>query len=185
LRRARCRQQLFFSERKVSGFPSFSLSLAHTNSPPLAQVVASLVILYLQSLPHPIVPPKFYVTFMRIGAIPHTAARTAQIRVLLHKLPVICKTTALRLLLWLHATQLPVEKTAPIFAKFFLRPTNEATATTPAAVLRLVMRMIEQAAYLSFAAEEPLLSPDESTKPSPSPLGMGEYRLETVALYDF
>lgn len=38
--------------------------------------VASLLLLYLQSLPHPIVPPKYYYTYVALNGEPHFHTHT-------------------------------------------------------------------------------------------------------------
>lgn len=151
------------------------------------QAIASLLLLYLRCLPHPVVPPKFYITFLRIGAIPAAATRYAQMRVMVHKLPAVCRNIILRLLSWLRATELPSDRLAQIFTRYLMRPTNDHApegAAAPAPALRVVAQLIEQADYLNFAVEGPVLKPDEPQQPA-IPAAGGDFKLDATALFDF
>ena len=147
------------------------------------QVVAALLILYLRMLPHPIVPPKFYFTFLRLGAIPSPLARLRQIRILLNKQPTVSRSFISRLLTLLRATQLDHTMLAALFSRFLLRPTMELVEQVPlpAPIIKLVVEMIAQAEYLTLQAEEPSLTESASAIPEPP----NEFKLIGFAMYDF
>ena len=151
------------------------------------QVIASLVLLYFKCLPHPIVPPKYYITFLRIGAIPHVASRCVQFRIMIHKLPVVCCNILVRLLSWLHSTELPRDKLASLFARYILRPTNDQmpdTAQSPRPILNVVSQLIEQADFMALNRDAPALTPEEAAQPLPANPD-ADFKLDAVALFDF
>jgi hypothetical protein len=152
------------------------------------KIVASLVLLYFACLPHPIVPPKYYITAMRCGAVSHARVRATQLRILVHKLPGVCRNIVVRLLTWLRASMLPPEMLAGLFARYMIRPTNAHLpdgTSPPAHAVRVVQRMIEQAEFIGLATDEPVLSPEEAAQPLPAPGSAGDCRLEAVAMFDF
>lgn len=147
------------------------------------QVVAALLILYLKLLPHPIVPPKFYFTFLRLGAIPSPVARLKQIRILINKLPSVSRVFMGRLLTLLRATQLDHTMLAALFSRFLLRPTMELVEQVPlpAPIIRLVIELIDQVEYLTLQADEPTFA-DPAAAISEPP---NEFKLIGFAMYDF
>lgn len=152
--------------------------LAQEDNP---QVIASLLVLYLRSLPQPIIPPKFFFTVMRLCAIPSPWPRLRQLRVLVNKLPAVCRAMTTRLLTFLNATSIDKNRLASLFAKYFLRPTLEYTeAPIPLQAVRIVADLIEHAAYISLVTSEPVI-----TDPSAIPEPPNEFKLLGYALYDF
>eukprot|EP01105_Mastigella_eilhardi_P015124 TRINITY_DN343_c0_g1_i2.p1 TRINITY_DN343_c0_g1~~TRINITY_DN343_c0_g1_i2.p1 ORF type:complete len:648 (+),score=201.14 TRINITY_DN343_c0_g1_i2:34-1944(+) len=155
------------------------------------RVIAALLVLYFSAMPHPVIPPKFYFTAMRVGNVGAASgclrARYRQLRVLLHKLPPIARNITLRLVTFLHATQLDSARLALLFAKYLLRPTMDvlnpttAAAPVPTQVVHLVQEMIDQAEFLTLTAEEPALEPPLATMPIPP----NEFKLVGFAMYKF
>ena len=151
------------------------------------QIIASLILLYFRCLPHPIVPPKYYETLVRINSIGHSISRYAQLRIMIHKLPLVCCNILIRLLTWLHSTELPSDKLAALFARYIMRPTNDPIADgvpAPEPAFSVVKQLIEQADYITLAAEAPALTQEEANQPFPAD-PEADFKLDAVALFDF
>jgi len=155
-----------------------------------AQVIASLLVLYFKSLPHPVVPPKYFSTFIRISSISSAPFRFAQYRVMIHKLPLVCKNILVRLLQWLRSTELPLPQLVDIFGKYLLRQSNDhipdGTPIHPQ-VATVVTQLIQQAEYLALAAQAPTFTdPVEiQQQQSNTPPSESDYRIEAEASFDF
>ncbi|KAH3732570.1 protein kinase [Pelomyxa schiedti] len=119
------------------------------------QIVAAVLILYLKMLPHPLVPPSYFHTALRIACIPHTAHRSHQARILIIKLPPIPR-------------RIQLDTLVSVFMPFFLRPPSHsqsgASAPSPApqnptlqrdAANMFVRLLIENAEFMNLSAEIP------------------------------
>ena len=137
------------------------------------QVVASLMVMYLRMLPHPVVPPKYYWTMLRLNAIPNPRARCFQIRILIHKMPAVCKNILLQMFSFLCATGISPDYLSNIFAKFLLRPTLELTDNVPPPCVKAVSLAIEQAEFICLRQPEPYIS-DQNVPPE----NPAEFKLE-------
>jgi hypothetical protein len=150
------------------------------------QVIASLILLYFACLPHPVVPLKFYFTVLRIGVLSHARSSAVQLRLLIHMLPPVCRNIIVRLSSWLYGSKLPPEMLAKLFVRYMLRPTNapnSVNASVPQAAIRAVQCMIEQAEFISMAADEPVLTSTEAAQAEPIPGSADYFRLEALASY--
>lgn len=147
---------------------------------PNPQCIAALLVLYLRMMPHPIIPPKLYWTFLRVGMIPHTGDRACQLRILVHKLPAASRELTLALIEWLNGSQLPVDFLCAIFAKILLRPTLEFgdQQIAPPPCLKVVCSLIVLAPFIAQKAEAPVIPTDPPANPA-------EFKLEGVALFDY
>eukprot|EP00727_Mastigamoeba_balamuthi_P012671 m51a1_g8026 putative protein serine threonine kinase (1159) ;mRNA; f:14879-19850 len=151
------------------------------------QVIAAALVLYLRSLPHPVVPPKYFYSFLRVGAIPAVRSRVEQLRVMVSKLPLVSRNIVVRLLPFLRATQLPTAQLAAIFARYLLRGSPEpppADAPLSPALLRVVSQMIEHAECVTLAADDvaPDTPPDD---PAACAQPGADFKLEAVATFDY
>ena len=129
------------------------------------QVIVALLRLYFMCLPHPVVPPKLYPTFLRVEACKHPQLRLSQYRILVHKLPSISRAIVLGMINFLHATELPVDFLAGIFAEALLRETAQHLppgTPPPPEVLHIVAELIAHAPYIQFVAAAPSFSPEEA-----------------------
>lgn len=147
---------------------------------PNPQCIAALLVLYLRMMPHPIVPPKVYWTFLRVGMISNTCDRASQLRILIHKLPTPSRDLIITLIEWLNGSQLPIDFLCAIFGKILLRPTLEMgdQSVAPPPCLKVVASLIEFAPYINFKGSAPCVPSDPPSNPA-------EFKLEGVALYDY
>jgi len=155
-----------------------------------AQVVASLLVLYFKSLPHPVVPPKYFSTFIRISSISTAPFRFAQYRVMIHKLPLVCKNILVRLLQWLHSTELPTQNLVNIFGKYLLRQSNEHIpdgVPLHPQVATIITHLIQQADYLALAAQAPKFTDptDIQQQQNNTPPNQSDFRIEAEASFEF
>jgi len=155
-----------------------------------AQVIASLLVLYFKSLPHPVVPPKYFSAFVRISSISSAPFRFAQYRVMIHKLPLVCKNILVRLLQWLHSTELPIPQLVSIFGKYLLRQSNDNIpdgVPLHPQVAAIVTQLIQQAEYLALAAQTPTFKdPVEIQQQQQNmPPSNTDFRIEAEASFDF
>ncbi|KAH3758015.1 Ras GTPase [Pelomyxa schiedti] len=147
--------------------------------------LASLLLLYLKMLPHPIIPPKHYWTIAKLGSISKQATRLRQVRVLVNKLPPVSRRLLSALLLYLHSTRISAARLATIFSRFFVRPTMSMSETNPtpqhlqSLVLLITEEMIKHAPFITLMSHK--LAAVESND-DPCCL---EFRLLGCALYDF
>lgn len=144
------------------------------------QTVAALLLVYLRMMPHPVVPPVFYWSLMRMANIPSTADRVAQIRIVIHKLPGTSRDLLLSLIDYMEYSQLPCDLLANLFANLILRPALDLTAEPPSALCANLMHtLIKNAAYLSFKQDAPNIPPNDS------PSNAANFTLEAIAMFDY
>lgn len=128
------------------------------------QIIVALLKLYFMCLPHPVVPPKYYHTFLRVAQCRHPQLRLSQFRILVHKLPNVSKAIVLGICNFLHAAKLPADFLAGMFASYLFR---ESTAHLPQGVpppkevLTVVCDLISQAPYIGFTAQSPSFNAED------------------------
>jgi len=144
------------------------------------QVVAGLLVLYLQMLPHPIVPPKFYSTFLKVCDVIPQSGRAQQLRVFFAKMPSTTKSLALRLFSFLEKSRLGSNIYGPIFADYVARASVDYKGMQPsAASIKALQQCVEQASFISLQSQNPYLSEPGNQQVAPS------FRLTAQAQYDF
>ncbi|KAH3756853.1 protein kinase [Pelomyxa schiedti] len=94
------------------------------------QVIATVLLTYLQQLPHPLLPGAYYYTALRIACIPCEPHRLHQIRVLITKLPSIPRATILRLCSFLSSSKIPLPVIISLFTPLILRQQHQQTTHT-------------------------------------------------------
>lgn len=145
------------------------------------RVVATLLLLFLRLLPHPVIPPKFFFTVMRLGAIASPWNRFRQLRILVCKLPAVSRKLIVALLTYLSSTKIDSSRIASTFGKSLLRPSMENDpAPLPVQATRVVAEMVEQAPYITITIAQPTIS-----DPNAPPEQPNEFKLLGCALFDF
>ena len=125
------------------------------------QIVVSLLRLYLMCLPLPVVPPRYFFTFVRVAQCRHPQLRLSQFRILLNKIPPISKAVTLGICNFLHATELPPDYLANMFALYFFRESAQMPQSASPEVLLICRDIIAQAPYIGFQEQNPTFSPED------------------------
>eukprot|EP00727_Mastigamoeba_balamuthi_P007235 m51a1_g3131 putative tkl protein kinase (1522) ;mRNA; f:254942-260992 len=143
------------------------------------RVVASVAVLYLRMLPHPILPPKFYATALRVAEVSERSA-LAQLRILVSKLPPVCRNIITSLCMFLRSSMIDVHSLATLFSKLLMRRTPGFTPDPPEpGAVRCTELLIMHADYISLAVDEPNLPANTAGVASK------DFILEGIALYEF
>ncbi|KAH3744949.1 ras family small GTPase [Pelomyxa schiedti] len=145
------------------------------------RVLASLLMMYLKALPHPLIPPKFYWTFEKVAEVGMGGGEVpalAMLRIMVHMLPPTCTCMVTRIVEFLCATGFPPAQLANTFSDLFLRPTLELIPNSPVSPSCIwVMRtMIQNASYVCSSKDQPMVSPEINSCP---------FKLEAMAMFDF
>ncbi|KAH3744310.1 hypothetical protein Pelo_14283 [Pelomyxa schiedti] len=152
------------------------------------QVVAGVLLLYFKMLPHPVIPPWYYDTVLRVAQIPNPKNRGLQMRVLLHMLPPVSRNIVFSLASYLYISGLQLNFVAELFAKYLLRPSYEFTEHVPPSCVEAVAFIMEYAEFMSMRVQEPPMPsvpPPPQTMPDGTVVPTTDFKLDSVALYDY
>lgn len=122
--------------------------LCNEDSP---QVVAGLLLFFFQNLPHPVFPPTFFYTWIRVGLIQQNQTRIKQYRVVLNAMPLVSRTLCSKLLSLLNHTEIDKTVLAKLFARFVFRASPALVYSVPVCVEKIMEELIEHADYLNFS----------------------------------
>ncbi|KAH3757902.1 small G-protein Ras2 [Pelomyxa schiedti] len=159
----------------VAADPNESPIVAEPNS----RVLAALLVLYLKSLPHPLIPPKYYWTFEKIAEVGMSGSEVpalSMLRLIVHMLPPTNANIVTRIVEFLCSTGLSPAPLADFFAQFFLRPNLPFESTGSLQCVWVINTMIQNASYVCSTTSQPINSPEISTV---------QFKLEAIAIYDF
>lgn len=166
---------LFYSGQKCDDFGEHPVM--HETNP---QTVASLLVIYLRLMPHPVIPPAFYWTFMRMANISSILDRAAQLRIVIHKLPGASRDLLLALLEYMSYSELPCDLLANVFSNLLIRPSLELSADPPSALCATLLHtLVNNSAFFAFKQDSPNIPP---TSPSSN---AANYNLEAIAMFDY
>lgn len=141
------------------------------------KAVATLLLVFLKSLPFPLIPTKYYFACIRVMCMHAAVSRYRQLKLVVLSLPAVKRHALLRLCLYLRKSCLPPRFLAKLFQNTLLRPASKEQIRSRG--LDVATALIEQARFLSDEVEEPVVT-GISVPPSPS-----DYQLRAVALYDY
>ncbi|KAH3767144.1 hypothetical protein Pelo_982 [Pelomyxa schiedti] len=141
-------------------------------------VVAGLLILYLKVLPHPVVPPKFFITVASLTAMKNTHDKLSQLRIFIHKLPPVCRAIVFQLISLFSEARLPPDHITQVFGPSILSPTVEPCGIAPW-YQHFFSLLCAHSEYLNLHLEMPILDKEaESEAPD-------DFKLQAVVLFEF